>query len=94
LHDSSTFWAGKYPFIGLLEGELYDKDGNPTEALLQARERIKEAKVEAEIQKKRTREKIAERKRRDAERKAAGEKPRDSKPRVVQRPKEQKAEEL
>ena len=30
----------KYPLIGLLEGSLYDKDGNPTEELKTVRERI------------------------------------------------------
>jgi hypothetical protein len=30
----------KYPLIGLLEGRLYDKDGNPMEELKTERERI------------------------------------------------------
>ena len=30
----------KYPFVGLLEGSLYDKDGNPTEELKTVRDLI------------------------------------------------------
>ena len=42
LEQWRTFYADneKYPLIGLLEGSLYDKDGNPTEELKTVRERI------------------------------------------------------
>lgn len=30
----------KYPFVGLLEGRLYDKDGNPTDEMKTVKERI------------------------------------------------------
>lgn len=55
----------KYPFIGLLEGELYDKDGNPTESMKKVREKIAEAKVQAEERKKKTAE-IIERRKKEA----------------------------
>lgn len=55
----------KYPFIGLLDGSLYDKDGNPTEMMLKVKEMINEAKVAAEEQKLKTAEVIARRKRED-----------------------------
>jgi Cytochrome b5-like Heme/Steroid binding domain len=59
----------KYPFIGLLVGELYDKDGNPTESMKKVREKIAEAKVQAEERKKKTAEIIAKRKKEAAEKK-------------------------
>lgn len=55
----------KYHFIGLLEGELYDKDGNPTESMKKVREKIAEAKVQAEERKKKTAE-IIERRKKEA----------------------------
>jgi hypothetical protein len=36
----------QYPFVGLLEGRLYDKDGNPTEELTAVRVLIAETKLE------------------------------------------------
>jgi predicted heme/steroid binding protein len=51
----------KYPFVGLLEGDLYDKDGNPTEMMGKVQEMIKEAKVAAEEQKKKAAEAMARR---------------------------------
>jgi predicted heme/steroid binding protein len=68
-------WTGfyekeeKYPFVGLLEGDLYDKDGNPTEMMGKVQEMIQEAKVAAEEQKKKTAEVIARRRLADAEKK-------------------------
>lgn len=59
----------KYHFIGLLEGELYDKDGNPTEAMRQVQEKIAIANVQAEERKKKTAEIIARRKREAEEKK-------------------------
>lgn len=52
----------KYPFIGLLVGELYDSDGSPTEELKKVRVMIAKARIEAEERKKRTAELIAKRK--------------------------------
>jgi hypothetical protein len=52
----------KYPFVGLLEGRLYDKDGNPTEELTAARVQIAEGKVVADERKKKRDEVIAQRK--------------------------------
>ena len=59
----------KYHFIGLLIGELYDKDGNPTDAMRQVQEKIAIANVQAEERKKRTAEIIARRKREAEEKK-------------------------
>ena len=63
----------KYPFIGLLEGYLYDKDGNPTEKLIQIRETIAKEDIVFEQKKKEREERIAERKKKAAEKKAAEE---------------------
>jgi hypothetical protein len=52
----------KYPYVGLLNGRLYDKDGNPTEELTVARVQIAEAKVVAEERKKKRDAIIAQRK--------------------------------
>ena len=68
-------WAGfyekeeKYPFIGLLEGDLYDKDGNPTSIMDQVQEMIAEGRSAVAEQKKKTDEVIARRKREAAEKK-------------------------
>ena len=59
----------KYHFIGLLEGELYDKEGNPTESMKKVQEKLAEAKVQAEERKKKTAEIIAKRKKDAAEKK-------------------------
>ena len=59
----------KYLFVGLLEGELYDKEGNPTESMKIVREKIVEAKIQAEERKKKTAEIIAKRKKDAAEKK-------------------------
>lgn len=88
-------WAGfyekeeKYPFVGLLEGDLYDKDGNPTPMMDQVQEMIAEGRRGVEEQKKKTDEIIARRKREDAEKKKKQqiengeqtEKPKPTKPR-------------
>lgn len=63
----------KYPFVGVLEGELYDKDGNPTEQHQRVVEAIAEGKVEMDKIKKEREEKIAERKRKAAAEKEAAE---------------------
>ena len=68
-------WAGfyekeeKYPFIGLLEGDLYDKDGNPTPMMDQVQDMIAEGRSAVAEQKKKTDEVIARRKREAAEKK-------------------------
>jgi predicted heme/steroid binding protein len=54
----------KYPFIGLLEGDLYDKDGQPTDMLKKAREQIAEAKVVADAKQKERDEKVKQREQR------------------------------
>jgi predicted heme/steroid binding protein len=59
----------KYPYIGLLEGDLYDKDGNPTEMMSKVQEMIKEAKVAVADQKKKTAEVLERRRREDAQKK-------------------------
>ena len=59
----------KYPFIGLLEGDLYDKDGNPTPMMEQVQEMIAEGRRAADEQKKKRQEVIARRKREAAEKK-------------------------
>jgi predicted heme/steroid binding protein len=61
----------KYPFVGLLEGRLYDKDGNPTEELTIARVQIAEGKVVADERKKKRDEIIAQRKKEKAEKEKA-----------------------
>jgi predicted heme/steroid binding protein len=61
----------KYPFVGLLEGRLYDKDGNPTEELIAARVQIAEGKVVADEKKKKRDEVIAQRKKEKAEKEKA-----------------------
>ena len=53
----------KYPFIGLLDGDLYDKDGNPTPVMDKVQEMIAEGRLAVEEQKKKTAEVIARRKR-------------------------------
>jgi predicted heme/steroid binding protein len=61
----------KYPFVGLLEGRLYDKDGNPTEELIAARVQIAEGKVVADEKKKKRDEVIAQRKKEKLEKEKA-----------------------
>jgi predicted heme/steroid binding protein len=61
----------KYPFVGLLEGRLYDKDGKPTEELIAARVQIAEGKVVADERKKKRDEVIAQRKKEKAEKEKA-----------------------
>jgi membrane-associated progesterone receptor component len=70
LHHWSEFYRDepKYNFVGLLIGELYDEDGNPTEAMRQVQEKIVIANVQAEERKKKTAE-IIERRRREMEEK-------------------------
>jgi len=59
----------KYQFVGLLEGDLYDKDGKPTEMMVKVQEMIAEGRAAHEAQKKKTADVIARRKREDAEKK-------------------------
>jgi predicted heme/steroid binding protein len=61
----------KYPFVGLLEGRLYDKDGNPTEELIAARVKMAEGKVVADERKKKRDEVIAQRKKERLEKEEA-----------------------
>lgn len=63
----------KYPFIGLLEGELYDKDGNPTEMMKKIDEKLETARIEAEERKRQREELIAKRKLEDQEKKRKAE---------------------
>jgi len=75
----------KYPFIGLLEGDLYDKDGNPTEMMGKVQEMVKEGKAAQEEQKRKREEVLARRKREDAEKakQNMGQKPKPAQPKVV-----------
>ena len=58
----------KYPFIGLLEGELYDKDGNPTDLQKRLMITIKKEKAKMEERQKEREARIAaRRKKREAE---------------------------
>ena len=59
----------RYPFVGLLVGDLYDKDGNPTEEKKLLDDRIAGAHEEAAIRRKKTAEIIARRKVEDEARK-------------------------
>jgi Cytochrome b5-like Heme/Steroid binding domain len=70
LEHWSQFYVdeAKYHFVGLLEGELYDKDGNPTEVMYKVQEMIAVAKIAAEERKKKTAEIIAKRRREAEER--------------------------
>jgi hypothetical protein len=61
----------KYPFIGLLEGDLYDKYGNPTEEMKLIEEKIAIVKATVENRQKKTANIIERRKREDEERKKA-----------------------
>jgi predicted heme/steroid binding protein len=61
----------KYPFVGLLEGRLYDKDGNPTEELIAGRLQMAEGKVVADERKKKRDEVIAQRKKEKLEKEKA-----------------------
>ena len=51
----------KYPFVGVLEGEYFDSEGNPTEVTMKLREIIKVEKVNAEIREAERKAKIAAR---------------------------------
>lgn len=61
----------KYPFVGLLVGELYDKDGNPTQLLTESRGKMAEAKVVADERKKKRDAVIAQRKKEREEKQKA-----------------------
>lgn len=64
----------KYPFVGLLVGEMYDKDGNPTETNKKIQEIVVVEKARAEEREKERQAKIAARrakKKLEAEKKAA-----------------------
>ena len=58
----------KYPFVGLLEGDLYDKDGKPTEEMKLIEEKIAIVKANVENRQKKTANIIERRKREDEER--------------------------
>lgn len=58
----------KYPFVGLVVGEFYDENGDPTEVHKKIKAIAEEEKVKQEIRKKEREARIAERKKRkDAE---------------------------
>jgi murein DD-endopeptidase MepM/ murein hydrolase activator NlpD len=59
----------RYPFIGYLEGDLYDKDGNPTETLKVINDKIESVQIEVAARKKKTAEAVAQRQKEDEERK-------------------------
>lgn len=59
----------KYTFMGLLIGELWDEEGNPTETHAQVTKRIEEGRLEAEERKRKRKEIIAKRKKEAAEKK-------------------------
>jgi len=65
--------SDKYPFVGLLEGDLYDKDGNPTTELNQVEERIAKQKKVDELKEAARQERIKQRKLKDAEKAKAQE---------------------
>jgi len=58
----------KYPFLGLLEGELYDRNGQPTEEMMRVQVAITEGKRKLEEQKKKQAE-VFERRRKEREEK-------------------------
>lgn len=64
----------KYPFIGLLEGDLYDKDGNPTDEMKLIEDKIAIVKANVAERQKKTANIIARRKKEDEERKKEAEK--------------------
>lgn len=59
----------KYPFVGLLIGELYDEHGNITETMKKVQEKLNAAKLVAAERRKRQAELIEKRKREIAEKK-------------------------
>lgn len=59
----------KYPFVGLLKGDLYDDSGKPTELLGKLDVLIAEAKVENEEKKRLRKERIAKKRRENEEKK-------------------------
>jgi hypothetical protein len=61
--------SDKYHFVGVLEGDLYDKVGNPTEEMKKVQERIAEGRAERDRKKAETDQKIKERQERDAAKK-------------------------
>ena len=61
----------KYPFVGLLEGDLYDKDGSKTEEMKLIEDKIAIVKANVENRQKKTANIIERRKREDEERKEA-----------------------
>lgn len=60
----------KYPFVGLLIGDLYDKDGYITETMRKVQEKLNAAKAVATERRKRQAELIEKRKREIAEKKS------------------------
>ncbi|GKY92610.1 hypothetical protein MPSEU_000231100 [Mayamaea pseudoterrestris] len=73
LDDWKKFYedSDKYHFVGVLEGDLYDKDGKPTDEMTKVQERIAEGRAERERKKAETDRKIKERKEKDAAKKEA-----------------------
>jgi Cytochrome b5-like Heme/Steroid binding domain len=67
LNDTYKTTKSKYTFVGLLIGELYDKDGNPSDILLEARVKIAKQKIVKAEQEAKRQELLAERRRKDAE---------------------------
>ena len=59
----------KYPFIGLLIGELYDENGQPTEQVAKINVLIAEAEVEAAEKKRQRKERIAQKRKENEEKK-------------------------
>ena len=64
----------KYPFIGLLEGDLYDKDGSPTDEMKLIQDKIAIVKANVANRQKKTANIIERRKKEDEERKKEAEK--------------------
>jgi len=60
----------KYPFIGVLEGELYDRNGKPTEEMQRVESAIAEGKKKMEERQRKQKELVERRKREAAEKKA------------------------
>jgi predicted heme/steroid binding protein len=61
----------KYSFVGFLDGDFYDKDGNPTELNKRVQAIVAEEKVKMEVRQREREEKIAERRKKREEEKVA-----------------------
>ena len=62
-----------YRFLGVLDGEYYDKNGKETPYLLKIREKVTIAKVEVEIEERKRKEKLEERRKMRLEKQKAAE---------------------